>query len=176
MRRAGAPRNPSHAKVMRRDSRPRLGQAGGMADLSRFHAAQAGVIDTALAELRAGRKRTHWMWFVFPQLKGLGRSATAEVYGIDGLDEARAYLADPVLSARLTAAARAMLGHAGRPAGAVLGPVDALKLRSSATLFRAAGGGPEWAALLEAFHGGEACAETLRMLNAPRAGSDGCPT
>ena len=135
-----------------------------MADLSRFHAAQEGVIDTALAELRAGRKTSHWMWFIFPQLKGLGRSATARHYGIEGLAEARAYLADPVLSARLTAAAEAMLAHPEDSAEAILGPVDALKLRSSATLFREAGGGPEFRALLDIFYGGVPCARTLELL------------
>ena len=133
--------------------------------LSRFHEAQAGTIDTALAELREGAKRSHWMWWIFPQLAGLGRSATAQRYAIRDLAEARAYLADPVLSARLTAAATAVLSHAGRPAGDIMGPVDALKLRSSATLFREAGGGPEHQAVLDAFFDGTPCAQTLSHLN-----------
>ena len=132
--------------------------------LARFHDAQAPVIDLALAELRRGRKTTHWMWFVFPQLRGLGRSPTARHYGIADLAEARAYLADPVLGPRLTAAAGAMLTHPDTPAETILGPVDAMKLRSSATLFRAAGGGPEQQALLDTFHGGVPCAATLAHL------------
>ena len=132
-----------------------------MPDLTRFHDAQDGVIDTALAELRAGRKTSHWMWYVFPQLKSLGRSGTARFYGIEDLAEARAYLADPVLSARLTDAARAMLAHAGTRPETVLGPVDALKLRSSATLFDLAGGGPEFRDILDRFYGGIPCPLTL---------------
>ena len=81
-----------------------------MTDLSRFHDAQAPIFDAALAELRAGRKRSHWMWFIFPQLRGLGRSPTAQHFGIADLSEARAYLADQVLSKRLTACANAVLG------------------------------------------------------------------
>ena len=132
--------------------------------LDRFHAAQAPVIDAALAELRAGRKRTHWMWFVFPQLRGLGRSDTARHYGIADLDEARDYLADPVLGPRLAEAGQAMLAHPDRSAEAILGPVDALKLRSSATLFREAGGGAGQQAILDTFYGGGACRATLEML------------
>ncbi len=135
-----------------------------MPDLSRFHAAQADTYDTALAELSAGAKATHWMWFIFPQLRGLGRSATAQYYGIADLSEARAYLADPVLGPRLTACAQALLGHKGAAPDAILGPVDAAKLRSSATLFEAAGGGPEFATLLEMFYGGRRCTRTLEML------------
>lgn len=132
-------------------------------DLSRFHDAQRGVVETALAELRAGRKRSHWMWFVFPQLRGLGRSETARFYGIDGLAEARAYLADPVLGARLEAAARAMLAADGA-AEEVLGPVDAMKLRSSMTLFREAGAGAWAQAVLDRFYGGEADRATVEAL------------
>lgn len=135
-----------------------------MPDLSRFRDAQAETYDTALAELAAGAKTTHWMWFVFPQLRGLGRSATAQYYGLADLAEARAFLADPVLGPRLTLCARALLGHAGTAPEATLGPVDAMKLRSSATLFEAAGGGPEFAALLDTFFGGRRCARTLELL------------
>ncbi|MDF1715777.1 MAG: DUF1810 family protein [Antarcticimicrobium sp.] len=146
-----------------------------MPDLSRFHQAQSTTYDTALAELAAGAKAAHWMWFVFPQLRGLGRSATAQYYGLADLAEARAFLADPVLGPRLTACARALLGHAGTAPEAILGPVDAMKLRSSATLFEAADGGPEFAALLETFHGGRRCARTQELLRAaqgpPRRGA-----
>lgn len=135
-----------------------------MPGLARFHTAQAPVFDTALAELRAGRKETHWMWFIFPQLASLGRSDRARFYGLAGLDEARAYLADPVLAGRLTRAARAVLAHPGKTADEIMGPVDALKLRSCATLFDAAGGGAEFKALLDTFYDGEACPLTRAAL------------
>lgn len=133
-------------------------------DLERFVEAQARVWPRPLEEIERGRKETHWMWFVFPQLRGLGRSAMAQRYGIADLDEARAYLAHPVLGARLKEIAHALLKHEGTPPEAILGPVDALKLRSCATLFAEAGGGPVFAALLDAFYGGEPCPETLRLL------------
>lgn len=128
--------------------------------LERFRSAQDAIWPAPLAELRAGRKATHWMWFVFPQLAILGRSGTAKFYGIRDLNEARAYLADPVLGARLRDCTRAMLAHTP-PAEAILGPVDALKLRSSMTLFARAGGGPEFDAVLSQFYGGEGCPRTL---------------
>jgi uncharacterized protein (DUF1810 family) len=123
-------------------------------DLDRFVRAQAGVHDQALAELRAGRKQGHWMWFVFPQLRGLGRSETSRFYGLGGLDEARAYLADPVLGPRLLAAFEAVVGASGS-AEDILGSIDAVKLRSSATLFlRAAPHEPLFQAVLDRFFGG----------------------
>ena len=106
-----------------------------MHDLGRFVAAQERVWPEVVAELGAGRKRTHWMWFVFPQVAGLGSSAMAQRYAIGSLDEARAYLAHPVLGARLREATRLVLRHRGTPAEAVLGPIDAMKFRSSMTLF-----------------------------------------
>jgi uncharacterized protein (DUF1810 family) len=106
-----------------------------MHDLGRFVAAQERVWPEVVAELGEGRKRTHWMWFVFPQVAGLGSSPMAQRYAIGSLGEARAYLAHPVLGARLRAAVRLMLRHAGTPAEAVLGGIDAMKLRSSMTLF-----------------------------------------
>src|SRR5919112_680248 len=109
----------------------------------------------ALAELRAGRKRSHWMWFVFPQVAGLGRSATAQHYAISGLAEARAYLAHPVLGPRLVECAEALASLPGRDAAAVLGPVDAQKLRSSMTLFAHADPSqPAFRAVLEQYFGG----------------------
>ena len=107
-------------------------------DLDRFVAAQAHVYDQALAELRAGDKRSHWMWFVFPQLAGLGYSAMAQRYAISGLAEARAYLDHPVLGARLRECAQALLDLDAHDPVSVLGSVDALKLRSSMTLFQRA--------------------------------------
>lgn len=110
-----------------------------MADLERFVDAQADVYDQALAELHRGRKSSHWMWFVFPQIAGLGHSPMARRYAIADLAEARAYLAHPLLGPRLRACAQAMLAHAGRSAEAILGEIDAVKLRSSMTLFELAG-------------------------------------
>lgn len=133
-------------------------------DLQRFHAAQAGSYDTALSELQEGRKRSHWMWFIFPQLASLGRSGTAKFYGIADLAEARAYLADPVLGPRLIACAEAVLSHPERSADQMLGPVDALKLRSSATLFAAAGA-DVMKDVLATFYGGERCAVTMAELS-----------
>jgi len=105
-------------------------------DLARFVQAQEGCHDEALAEIRAGRKRTHWSWFVLPQVAGLGSSAMSQRYAISGLAEARAYLAHPVLGARLRECVAAMNAHGGhRSAQAVLGDIDALKFRSCLTLF-----------------------------------------
>jgi uncharacterized protein (DUF1810 family) len=134
-------------------------------DLSRFVEAQSGVYERALQELRDGRKRSHWMWFVFPQLRGLGRSAMAERYGIAGLGEARAYLRHRLLGARLAECTQAMLAHAGTPLDAILGAPDDLKFRSCMTLFDAAGGSTAlFECALQAFAGGEPDAATLRLL------------
>lgn len=133
-------------------------------EAERFLSAQAPVWEQVRAELKAGRKRSHWMWFVFPQLRGLGRSSTAEFYGLDGLEDAEAYLAHPVLGPRLVEAAGLMLAQEGTSAEAILGPVDALKLRSSMTLFAAVPGAPEiFTQVLGAFHEGP-CERTLTML------------
>jgi uncharacterized protein (DUF1810 family) len=132
--------------------------------LERFVQAQEGVYDTALAELRSGSKRTHWMWFVFPQVAGLGHSATAQRYAIASLAEARDYLAHPVLGPRLTEAARALLAVPGRTAGQILGHPDDLKLRSSMTLFAAAADDPAvFQAVLDRYYDGPDPA-TLRLL------------
>jgi len=136
-------------------------------DLERFLAAQdnSGTFARAMSELRAGRKRSHWMWFVFPQLAGLGHSEMSQTYAIASLDEAREYLADPVLGWRLRESAAALLEHPARSAEEILGPVDALKLRSSMTLFAAAD--PEeavFAGVLEAFYGGEPDPATEALL------------
>lgn len=103
--------------------------------MERFVKAQEGVYATALAELQAGEKESHWMWFIFPQLRGLGFSPMAYTYGITGVDEARAYLAHPVLGPRLVACCEALLTHPDLTAEDILGDVDAMKLRSSMTLF-----------------------------------------
>src|SRR3954467_9583383 len=104
-------------------------------DLMRFLDAQAEIYATALAELKAGQKRSHWMWFIFPQLRGLGHSSTAQFYGISSLDEARAYLAHPVLGPRLMRCTEAVLAVEGRSLHAIFGSPDDLKFCSSMTLF-----------------------------------------
>lgn len=124
-------------------------------DLQRFVDAQEGMFETALAELRSGRKRSHWIWFIFPQLAGLGRSPTAQYFGVRSLDEARAYLAHPLLGPRYCKAVEAILNWAGhREAVAILGEVDAMKLRSSLTLFESASGDPLFGRALDAFFDG----------------------
>jgi uncharacterized protein (DUF1810 family) len=132
--------------------------------LTRFLAAQEGSFEGALAELRAGCKHGHWMWYIFPQLRGLGRTERAQFYGIKDLDEARAYLAHPVLGPRLADSAAAMLSHEGKTAAEILGEVDAMKLRSSATLFEAAEGDAAFATLLARYFGGERCVATLKVV------------
>jgi uncharacterized protein (DUF1810 family) len=133
-------------------------------DLTRFLNAQTPVIDAAMAELAAGRKRTHWMWFVFPQLTALGRSATARYYGIGSLAEAKSYLADPVLSERLKACTRLVLAHAECSAHDIFGSPDNLKFRSCMTLFSLAdpAEGLFRQSLLQ-FFGGEPDRETTRL-------------
>src|SRR5882757_8459151 len=126
-------------------------------DLQRFVIAQeaGGTYQQALAELRAGRKASHWMWFVFPQIAGLGYSPTARAYAITSLAEARAYLAHPVLGPRLTQCAAILVGLPGRTAEQVFGEIDALKLCSCMTLFKhAAPGEPVFGQVLEQYFGG----------------------
>lgn len=135
------------------------------ADLSRFITAQAAIYDQALAELRRGRKESHWMWFIFPQLAGLGRSETARFYGVHSLDEAKRYLAHPLLGTRLRACTAAMMAQAeSLSAEAILGSVDALKLCSSMTLFEAAGSDAAFAQMLNAFYAGRRDPPTLHFL------------
>ena len=136
-------------------------------DLERFVRAQddRGTYDEALAELRAGRKTSHWMWFVFPQVAGLGHSPTAKAYEIADLAEARAYLAHDVLGPRLLECCGALLDLGGVSAEQVLGPVDAMKLRSSMTLFAQADPDQRlFAEVLERFYGGEPDERTVRLL------------
>ena len=137
-------------------------------ELERFVEAQAhGVHKQAAAELREGRKQGHWIWFELPQLRGLGRSDTSERYGIASLDEARAYLAHPVLGPRLRELAGIVEAAASADPVAMFGEVDAMKLRSSMTLFREAAEGEGKAlfqAVLDRSFGGEADACTLELL------------
>jgi uncharacterized protein (DUF1810 family) len=134
-------------------------------DLERFTSAQESTYGRALAELRSGRKRTHWMWYIFPQIEGLGQSTTSRHYAIKTMEEARRYLAHPVLGARLLECARAIDAMAGLSAAELLGHPDDLKLKSSMTLFAcAAGPGSVFARVLGRYFNGERDARTLQLL------------
>jgi uncharacterized protein (DUF1810 family) len=138
------------------------------ADLDRFVQAQdsGGTYAHALAELRRGRKTSHWMWFVFPQVAGLGQSSISRRYAVTGLDEARSYLAHPVLGPRLREACQAVLGVHDAPAEEVFGFTDAMKLRSSMTLFSVADPEePLFADVLDRFFAGQPDARTLELLD-----------
>ncbi|WP_313082884.1 DUF1810 domain-containing protein [Pulveribacter sp.] len=135
------------------------------ASLERFVQAQARDYAQALAELRAGHKRTHWIWYVLPQLRGLGRSSTAQFYGLADRAEARAYAAHPVLGPRLVQCVQALLAHPQRTAQQMLGEVDAMKLRSCLTLFaEVAPQQPEFAQALQVFFEGRPDPATLQLL------------
>lgn len=134
-------------------------------DLQRFVAAQAPLYAQVTAELAAGAKSSHWMWFVFPQLQGLGRSSTARRYGIVSLAEAQAYAMHPLLGVRLRQCCGLLMAVQGRTALQIFGPIDALKLRSCLTLFeRATPDEPLFGQLLDRFYGGERDAATLQPL------------
>ncbi|HEY8003111.1 MAG TPA: DUF1810 domain-containing protein [Phenylobacterium sp.] len=140
--------------------------SGEAFDLARFEQAQDGVFETALAELRAGRKQSHWMWFIFPQLCGLGRSPTALFYGIGSIAEARAYLAHPVLGPRLERCTRAVVDAQASSLHAIFGSPDDLKFGSSMTLFATAAGGDGgvYRAALDRWCGGRPDPRTLDLL------------
>ena len=134
-------------------------------DLDRFVLAQMHAYDGVLAELRRGQKTGHWMWFIFPQVAGLGSSDMSRRFAIASLDEAVAYLAHPVLGARLLECASAVLATRGRTAKEIFGPIDAVKLRSCATLFhRAAPNEPLFGELLDRYYGGVEDEATDRRL------------
>ena len=133
--------------------------------LERFVAAQADIYEDALDEIRNGHKRTHWMWFIFPQLAGLGMSPTSQHYGITGLAEAEAYLSHPLLGPRLIECSEAVLLVAGRSARDIFGSPDDMKLRSSATLFaRVTDGSPIFRKLLEQYFAGQTDPRTEALL------------
>jgi uncharacterized protein (DUF1810 family) len=141
------------------------GGAGDPHDLGRFVEAQQGDYERALAEIRAGRKRSHWMWYVFPQIDGLGFSATARHYAIKSRAEAEAYLAHPVLGPRLVECSEAALAVLGRSAHEIFGTPDDLKLRSCATLFAAVSPpGSVFERLLAKYYQGKPDDKTLRLL------------
>jgi uncharacterized protein (DUF1810 family) len=133
-------------------------------DLQRFVDAQEDAYPQALAEIRAGAKRSHWMWFVFPQIAGLGRSPTARHFAIRSIDEARHYLAHPLLGARLRECVAALQALPRKNAERVFGATDAMKLRSSLTLFHEAGDEPIFAEALSDWFGGESDAATEHLL------------
>jgi len=133
-------------------------------DLARFIRAQAGLFDQAARELRAGQKRTHWMWFVFPQLKGLGQSLIAEHYGLASLDEAHAYLRHPLLGPRLQASVSAAQASPAATLSALFGSPDDLKFRSSMTLFAIAEPSGPYQAALARWCGGQSDRRILDLL------------
>lgn len=140
-------------------------------DLERFVEAQAPVIDAVRAELAAGEKRTHWMWFVFPQLAGPGRSQTARFFGLNSSDEATAYWRHPLLGPRLVECCSLLLPHADRSPERIFGTVDALKLRSCLTLFeRVAPEEPLFADLIDELYAGERDPATRSLLSGERRG------
>ena len=136
-----------------------------MASFGDFVAAQDAVYPAVLAELGAGLKRTHWMWFVFPQLAALGRSERARFYGIIDLAQARDYLAHPVLGPRLLDCTTLVNAIANRTAHEIFGSPDDLKFRSCMTLFGRAGGGAEFAVALARYYDGIEDAETVRLID-----------
>ena len=137
-------------------------------DLARFVSAQSGAYASALDEIRAGRKRSHWIWFIFPQVRGLGLSPTSQHYGISGIDEARAYLSHPILGSRLRECAEALLALEGRAASAIMPYPDDLKLRSSMTLFeRVAGPDSVFSRVVEKYYQGHRDERTLELLGGP---------
>ncbi len=133
--------------------------------LERFLTAQTESYEAALSEIRSGAKRSHWMWFIFPQIAGLGRSEMARHYAIGSLDEARAYLDHAVLGARLRECVGALQDLIGKEAIDVFGAIDAVKLRSSLTLFCQAGGGALFVAALDRWFGGQGDPATLTQLS-----------
>jgi uncharacterized protein (DUF1810 family) len=138
-------------------------------DLARFVQAQGPQYADAIAELRAGRKRSHWIWFVFPQLRALGRSGTAQFYGLENTAEAAAYWQHPILGARLRESVAALLQIPARSAVEILGDVDALKVRSCLTLFlQVAPADPGLTAALERFYGGQQDPLTLGLVRGER--------
>lgn len=132
--------------------------------LERFIKAQEHDYQTALAEVRAGYKCSHWMWYIFPQLKGLGFSSTAQFYGINGKEEAKAYLEHPVLGARLREITSVLLTLGGKSAVEIFGHTDAMKLRSSMTLFNAVADDDLFQKVLDKYYGGKPDDITLAML------------
>lgn len=144
-------------------------------DLARFVSAQERDYAQALRELRSGRKQSHWIWYVLPQLRGLGMSGMSQRYGVSGLEEARAYLAHPVLGPRLVECVEAISAHQGRAAAAIMGDLDAMKYQSCLTLFASVSGDAEsvFAMALQSHFAGVRDGRTVQMLS--RSQSDARP-
>ena len=145
-----------------------------MNNLERFVRAQEHSYAQALSEINAGRKDSHWIWYIFPQLRGLGRSSQCQIFGIDGLEEAKAYLAHPVLSQRLTEITTALLAHKGKNIAHIMGSnIDAVKLRSSMTLFAVASGDSDsvFRQVLDCFYSGRMDDVTVKMLGQQQQGN-----
>ncbi len=137
-------------------------------ELNRFISAQNGVYDRALAELRDGLKRLHWMWYIFPQIDGLGHSPTTRLYSIKSLDEARQYLSHPVLGARLVESAEAVLAVSGQPTSDIFGHPDDWKLQSSMTLFELVSGPHSvFGRVLDKYYQGKRDSRTLQIVGKP---------
>jgi uncharacterized protein (DUF1810 family) len=142
--------------------------------LNRFLQAQENDYERALSEIRSGQKRTHWMWYIFPQLEGLAFSSTAKHYSIKSIQEARAYLTHPVLGPRLLECAEAVVQIKGRSANEIFGSPDDLKLRSCATLFEyVSPSGSVFKQLIEEYYGGERDHKTLALLDTTLGGNSG---
>ena len=133
-------------------------------NLNRFINAQEGVYDRVLAELKNGRKRSHWMWYVFPQLEGLGQSSTSKYYALHSREEALAYLNHPILGSRLIECANTVLAVKGRTVSEIFGYPDDLKLKSSMTLFSCVASNPVFVRLLDKYFQGERDVRTLQLL------------
>ena len=137
-------------------------------DLQRFIAAQEGIYSQALAEIKSGQKRSHWMWFIFPQIEGLGFSSMSQRYAIKNIDEAKAYLNHPVLGRRLRECAEAVLGVEGRSVAEIFGSPDDMKLRSCVTLFSTVSNpGSVFHRVLQKYFQGVADPKTLQRLRTP---------
>jgi uncharacterized protein (DUF1810 family) len=137
-----------------------------MDELNRFVRAQEHSYAQALSEIKVGRKCSHWIWYVFPQLKGLGQSWNSDYYGLDSLAEAASYLAHPVLGSRLREITLALLEHSGKKPKDIFGGIDATKVCSSMTLFDKVCPGDIFARVLDEFYDGCRCNRTLRMISA----------
>lgn len=136
-----------------------------MFDLDRFVSAQEYDYPVALSEIKAGRKYSHWIWYIYPQLKGLGRSYNSDFYGLASVAEAKAYLAHPVLGARLREIVQALLLHRGKNPKEILGDIDASKVRSSMTLFDIVSPNDIFGILLDEFYNGHRCHRTMGRLS-----------
>lgn len=143
-------------------------------NLNRFLNAQEWDYTTALQEIQMGRKYSHWIWYIFPQMRGLGRSHNSEFYGISSIDEAIAYLNEPILNSRLREITLALLSNEGKSAREILGDIDARKVCSSMTLFDMVSPNDIFAQVLDKFYEGRRCGRTIRVLDDRNAHSGHC--